>query len=155
MGRRMSALSRPKTSWVTFPIAPTGVTEVSPETRPATAASTHVKRTASTAAHHVMSKKTTCATATATTTAAASPKYVRRGTSSSGALGASDAEASAFPPVNTNRHYNGTIYGIGTELSLADMGGSADRSNIRLRAQVDTRGDFHSFRPMMGVVAKF
>ncbi|HZV19649.1 MAG TPA: outer membrane beta-barrel protein [Sphingobium sp.] len=64
-------------------------------------------------------------------------------------------DGSAFPPVNTNRHYNGTIYGIGTELSLADMGGSADRSNIRLRAQVDTRGDFHSFRPMMGVVAKF
>lgn len=64
-------------------------------------------------------------------------------------------DGSAFPPVNTSRHYDGTIYGIGAELSLADMGSSAERSNIRLRAQVDTRGDFHSFRPMMGVVAKF
>lgn len=62
---------------------------------------------------------------------------------------------SALPPVNTSRHYDGTIYGIGAELSLADMGSSAERSNIRLRAQVDTRGNFHSFRPMMGVVAKF
>jgi outer membrane immunogenic protein len=35
------------------------------------------------------------------------------------------------------------------------MGLNASRSNLRLRAQVDTRGDFHSVRPMMGVVAKF
>jgi outer membrane immunogenic protein len=62
---------------------------------------------------------------------------------------------SARPVVSTSRHFDGTTYGFGTELSLADMGGSADRSNIRLRAQVDTRGDFHSFRPMVGVVAKF
>jgi len=64
-------------------------------------------------------------------------------------------DSSALPPVSTSRHYNGTTYGIGTELSLADMGGSADRSNIRLRAQIDTRGNFHSYRPMVGVVAKF
>ncbi|BAK65303.1 MULTISPECIES: outer membrane protein [Sphingobium] len=62
---------------------------------------------------------------------------------------------SARPAVSTNRHYDGTIYGFGVELSPADMGGTADRSNMRLRAQIDTRGDFHSFRPMVGVVAKF
>jgi len=56
---------------------------------------------------------------------------------------------------NNSRDYDGTIYGVGAELSLADMGSSADRSNIRFRAQVDTRGDFHSFRPMAGIVAKF
>ncbi|MGF7170498.1 outer membrane immunogenic protein [Sphingobium xanthum] len=62
---------------------------------------------------------------------------------------------SARPAVSTNRHYDGTTYGFGTEVSLADLGGSSDKSNIRLRAQVDTRGDFHSFRPMAGIVAKF
>lgn len=62
---------------------------------------------------------------------------------------------SARPAVSTNRHFDGTTYGFGTEVSLADLGSSADKSNIRLRAQVDTRGDFHSFRPMAGIVAKF
>jgi outer membrane immunogenic protein len=62
---------------------------------------------------------------------------------------------SARPLVNTGRHYDGTTYGFGVELSAADMGGTAESSNIRLRGQVDTRGDFHSFRPMVGVVAKF
>ncbi len=62
---------------------------------------------------------------------------------------------SALPAVDTGRHYDGMVYGFGTEVSLADLGSSAERSNIRLRAQVDTRGNFHSFRPMMGVVAKF
>jgi outer membrane immunogenic protein len=61
----------------------------------------------------------------------------------------------ARPPVSTDRHFDGTTYGFGTEVSMADLGGTADRSNIRLRAQVDTRGDFHSFRPMVGIVGKF
>lgn len=64
-------------------------------------------------------------------------------------------DGSARPPVATDVAYDGVTYGFGTELSLADMGSTADRSNIRLRAQVDTRGNFHSFRPMVGVVAKF
>jgi outer membrane immunogenic protein len=54
-----------------------------------------------------------------------------------------------------SRDYHGTIYGLGVEVSAADMGMNGNRSNLRLRAQVDTRGDFHSVRPMMGVVAKF
>lgn len=63
--------------------------------------------------------------------------------------------SSAVPPVNTARHYDGTTYGFGAELSGADMGLSSGSSPFRLRAQVDTRGDFHSFRPMVGVIAKF
>lgn len=61
----------------------------------------------------------------------------------------------ARPPVNTNVAYDGITYGGGIEVSLADLGSTADRSNIRFRAQVDTRGDFHSYRPMAGVVFKF
>ncbi len=64
-------------------------------------------------------------------------------------------DESARPVVSTNRYYDGMVYGVGFELSTADMGGSAERSNLRLRGQIDTRGDFHSFRPMVGVVAKF
>jgi len=62
---------------------------------------------------------------------------------------------SARPLVNTDRHYDGTIYGFGGEVSLADLGMAADTSAIRLRAGVDTRGDFHSFRPSAGVILKF
>lgn len=62
---------------------------------------------------------------------------------------------SARPPVNTNRHFDGTTYGFGGEVSLADLGMAADTSAIRLRAGIDTRGDFHSFRPSAGVVLKF
>ena len=62
---------------------------------------------------------------------------------------------SARPLADTDRHYHGVTYGGGVELSLADMGSTAETSNIRLRAQVDTRGNFNSFRPMAGIVAKF
>ena len=51
--------------------------------------------------------------------------------------------------------YHGMTYGAGVELSPADMGGSAASSNIRLRVQADTTGDFHSIRPMAGAVVKF
>lgn len=54
-----------------------------------------------------------------------------------------------------SRDYHGMTYGAGVELSPADMGSSAESSNIRLRVQADTTGDFHSIRPMAGVVAKF
>lgn len=64
-------------------------------------------------------------------------------------------DGDVFPPVNTDRHYDGTTYGMGVELSTADLSSTAETSNLRLRAQVDTRGDFHSFRPMVGVIAKF
>lgn len=61
----------------------------------------------------------------------------------------------ARPVVQTDRAYDGVTYGFGAELSTADMGGFINRSNLRFRAQVDTRGDFHSFRPMAGMVLKF
>ena len=51
--------------------------------------------------------------------------------------------------------FHGTTYGAGVELSPADMGGSTQSSNIRLRVQADTLGNFRSIRPMAGVVAKF
>lgn len=54
-----------------------------------------------------------------------------------------------------SRDYHGMTYGAGVELSPADMGGSAASSKIRLRVQADTDGNFHSIRPMAGVVAKF
>ncbi len=61
-----------------------------------------------------------------------------------------------FAPLGVDsRDYHGTVYGAGVELSAADMGLSANRSNLRLRFQADTRGDFHSVRPMAGIVAKF
>jgi outer membrane immunogenic protein len=52
--------------------------------------------------------------------------------------------------------FHGTTYGAGVELSAADMGlTKGDSSNIRLRVQADTMGNFNSIRPMAGVVAKF
>jgi outer membrane immunogenic protein len=54
-----------------------------------------------------------------------------------------------------SRDYHGTTYGAGAEVSLADLGSSAQNSNIRLRVQADTMGNFRSIRPMAGVVAKF
>jgi len=54
-----------------------------------------------------------------------------------------------------SRDYSGVSYGMGVELSAADMGMSADRSNIAFRGQVDTRGNFHSLRPMAGIVFKY
>lgn len=55
-----------------------------------------------------------------------------------------------------SRDYHGTTYGAGVELSAADMGlAKGDSSNIRLRVQADTMGNFNAIRPMAGVVAKF
>lgn len=58
-------------------------------------------------------------------------------------------------PANGDRAYDGITFGFGMELSAADMGMFSDTSPIRLRAGVDTRGDFHSFRPSAGLVLKF
>ncbi len=52
--------------------------------------------------------------------------------------------------------HDGMVYGAGVELSPVDVGmASGDNSNLRLRLQVDTMGNFHSIRPMAGLVAKF
>lgn len=52
--------------------------------------------------------------------------------------------------------YHGTTYGFGAEVSPVDLGiGKGDSSPIRLRLQIDTLGNFTSYRPMAGIVAKF
>ncbi len=51
--------------------------------------------------------------------------------------------------------FDGFTYGAGVELSAADMGMLSNRSNLRLRVQADTFGNFHSIRPTAGLVAKF
>ena len=58
---------------------------------------------------------------------------------------------------NTNRDYNAITYGIGAEVGPKDIGlqGITGRAGIRLRAEVNTFGDFHSFRPMLGLVTHF
>jgi outer membrane immunogenic protein len=56
---------------------------------------------------------------------------------------------------NNSRDYHDWTYGAGAELSLADMGMKTDRSNLRLRIQADTFGNFHSIRPMAGFVIKY
>ncbi|RXR29492.1 outer membrane protein [Sphingobium fluviale] len=54
------------------------------------------------------------------------------------------------------RDHDGWTYGGGVELSPVDVGlQQGDNSNIRLRLQVDTMGNFRSIRPMAGLVAKF
>ena len=57
----------------------------------------------------------------------------------------------------TNRDYNAITYGIGMEVGPKDIGlqGLTGRAGVRLRAEVNTFGDFHSFRPMLGVVTHF
>ncbi|MPT48908.1 MAG: opacity protein [Sphingobium sp.] len=55
-----------------------------------------------------------------------------------------------------SRDFHGTTYGFGAEVSPVDLGlSNADSSNLRLRLQVETLGNFNSVRPMAGVVAKF
>lgn len=58
---------------------------------------------------------------------------------------------------NLNRDYHATVYGIGTEVGPKDigLGGITGNSGLRLRLEVSTFDDAHSFRPMGGVVAHF
>ena len=56
---------------------------------------------------------------------------------------------------NNSPDFHGTTYGFGAEVSPADLGGSAEKSNMRLRLQVDTLGNFNTFRPMAGLVVKY
>ncbi|MBN8841136.1 MAG: opacity protein [Sphingomonadales bacterium] len=56
--------------------------------------------------------------------------------------------------VDTDRHYNDWTYGIGFEVGAKDLGAKSD-GGLRLRGEVSTFGNFHSFRPMMGLVKAF
>lgn len=56
-----------------------------------------------------------------------------------------------------NRDYNDVTYGAGFEVGPKDigLGGITGNSGFRLRGEVSTFGDFHSFRPMLGVITHF
>lgn len=56
--------------------------------------------------------------------------------------------------VDTDRHYNDWTYGIGFEVGPKDMG-MGSNAGLRLRGEVSTFGDFHSFRPTLGVITHF
>lgn len=56
-----------------------------------------------------------------------------------------------------SRDYHEMTYGVGFEVGPKDigLGGVTGNGGIRLRGEVQTFGDAHSFRPMAGLVAHF
>lgn len=56
-----------------------------------------------------------------------------------------------------SRDFNDVTYGVGLEVGPKDigLGGLTGQSGVRLRAEVSTFGEAHSFRPMAGLVAHF
>ena len=59
--------------------------------------------------------------------------------------------------VPTNRDFDDVTYGAGFEVGPKDigLGGITGNSGFRLRGEVSTFGDFHSFRPTLGIVTHF
>jgi outer membrane immunogenic protein len=59
--------------------------------------------------------------------------------------------------VPTNRDYDAITYGAGFEVGPKDigLGGITSNSGFRIRGEVSTFGNFHSFRPMLGVITHF
>lgn len=57
----------------------------------------------------------------------------------------------------SKKDYNDVTYGIGFEAGPKDigLGGITGNAGVRLRGEVSTFGNFHSFRPMLGVVTHF
>jgi len=58
---------------------------------------------------------------------------------------------------NTNHDYHGWDYGIGFEAGPKDigLGGLTNRAGVRLRGEVTTFQNFHSIRPMLGIITHF
>lgn len=58
---------------------------------------------------------------------------------------------------DTSRDFDDVTYGIGFEAGPKDigLGGLTGNAGLRLRGEVSTFGNFHSFRPTLGVVAHF
>ena len=56
-----------------------------------------------------------------------------------------------------DKNYGAITYGIGTEFGPKDIGlkGITGNAGFRIRAEVNTFGNFHSLRPMMGVITHF
>ena len=59
--------------------------------------------------------------------------------------------------VDTSRDYDDVTYGIGFEVGPKEigLGGITGNGGFRLRGEVSTFGDAHSFRPMLGVITHF
>lgn len=58
---------------------------------------------------------------------------------------------------DTGRDYHDMAYGLGFEVGPKDigLGGVTGNAGFRLRGEVSTFGNFHSFRPTLGVVTHF
>ena len=58
---------------------------------------------------------------------------------------------------NDSRDFHDMTYGVGVEVGPKDigLGGLTGNSGVRLRLEANTFGDFHSFRPMAGLIAHF
>lgn len=56
-----------------------------------------------------------------------------------------------------NRDYNDITYGVGAEFGPKDigLGGITGNAGFRIRTEVSTFGDAHSFRPMAGIITHF
>lgn len=56
-----------------------------------------------------------------------------------------------------DKNHSAITYGIGTEFGPKDIGlkGITGNAGFRIRAEVNTFGNFHSLRPMMGVITHF
>jgi outer membrane immunogenic protein len=68
-----------------------------------------------------------------------------------------DHFAGLTPGGDTGRKYGDWEYGLGVEVGPKDIGlkGLTNNAGIRLRAEIDTYGAFHSYRPMLGVITHF
>jgi len=68
-----------------------------------------------------------------------------------------DHFSSTTPNAVTNHDYHGWEYGIGFEAGPKDigLGGLTNRAGLRLRGEVSTFQDFHSIRPMLGIITHF
>ncbi len=61
------------------------------------------------------------------------------------------------PGADTGKKYGDWTYGLGVEVGPKDIGlkGLTNNAGVRLRAEINTYGAFHSIRPMLGVVTHF
>ena len=68
-----------------------------------------------------------------------------------------DHFGSITPGADTGRKYQDATYGIGVEVGPKDIGlkGLTNNAGIRIRAEVDTYGAFHSIQPMLGLITHF
>lgn len=58
---------------------------------------------------------------------------------------------------NTDHDYHGWEFGGGAEFGPKDIGlkGLTNNAGFRIRTEIDTFGNFHSLRPMLGVITHF